>query len=60
MRLADILRRLKALETTTGDILKPLPTILPDTASDAEVEALQRAGVKVFRAGEPAMVDYFV
>ena len=57
---ADILRRLKALETTTGDRLKPLPTIVPASTTDEEIEALQRACVEVFRASDPALVDNFV
>ena len=57
---AGILRRLKALETTTGDLPKPLPTILPDSATDAEIEALQHHGIEVFRASDPALFDAFV
>ena len=40
-------RRLEALERTrSADAPRPLPDVLPDTATDAELHALRRSGVR--------------
>ena len=50
-------RRLDALERTRGaDAARPLPVVLPDTATDAELDELRRRGVEAYRQSDPAFL----
>ncbi len=54
-------RRLEALERTGGaDPPRPLPVVLPDTATDAELDTLRRRGVEAYRASDPAFLELFL
>ena len=53
--------RLKALERTGyAHASRPLPVVLPDTATDAELEALRRSGRQAYRENDPALFDLFI
>lgn len=54
-------RRLEALERalpTAGP--RPLPMVVPDATTDANLARLQQQGRKVFRESDPAFIDQFV
>lgn len=54
-------RRLDALERTRcPDAVRPLPVVLPDTATDAELNTLRRHGVEAYRATDPAFLELFI
>lgn len=54
-------RRLDALESTRGaDAARPLPVVLPDTATDDELDTLRRHGVEAYRATDPAFLELFI
>ena len=54
-------RRLEALERTRGaDAPRPLPMVLPDTATEAELDTLRRHGVEAYRQSDPAFLELFV
>jgi len=54
-------RRLMALERTT-QATEPgaLPVVLPEGATDAELDALLRRGLDAYRETDPAFIDLFV
>lgn len=47
--MATLERRLLALEGTTDNHAKPLPTVLPDDTPADELERLRRGGREVYR-----------
>lgn len=54
-------RRLDALECAIGpNAARPLPVVLPDSATDAELDALHCRGIEAYRASDPAFLDLFV
>lgn len=54
-------RRLAALERTRCTAAaRPLPVVLADTATDAEVDTLRRSGFDVYRQSDAAFLDLFV
>ncbi len=57
-RLTD---RLNALERTAcADARRPLPVVLPDNATNAELDELRRSGVEAYRQSDPTFLDLFV
>ncbi len=53
--------RLLALETDReGGGAKPLPCLVPDTTTDAELDRMRRDGREVYRESDPAFIDRFV
>lgn len=58
---AQIERRVAALERTLGvDAARPLPVVLPDTATDAELDTLRQSGVDAFRWCDGDLLDLFI
>lgn len=54
-------RRVETLERAhCADSARPLPVVLPDTATDAELDTLRRRGVEAYRASDSAFLDLFV
>jgi hypothetical protein len=55
-------RRIKALiiDKTRFKQAKPLPLVVDEHTTDAEIERLKRTGRAVFRSGDPALYDEFV
>ncbi len=53
-------RRLEALEATACDQAKPLPVVVPDGTTDAELARLRKHGREVYRESDPAFLDLFV
>ncbi len=59
--MATIDQRLKALETMQELGFKPMPLIVDENISDAELERLRHGGrVVVYRSGDPALYNEFV
>lgn len=57
----QIERRVEALERTRcADAARALPVVLPDTATDTELDTFRRSGVEAYRASDPAFLDLFV
>ena len=52
--------RLLALETRHDDHAKPLPDLVDDSTSDAEMARHRQHGREVFRMSDPAFIDLFV
>ena len=57
---AAIKRRLAALESTTAAMPRPLPVIVPDTTTDADLHALRRRGVDAYRASDHDFFELFL
>lgn len=54
-------RRLDVLERTRGaDAARPLPVVLSDTATEAELDTLRRLGLDVYRQSDPAFLELFI
>ncbi len=58
--MATINQRLKVLETLQDGGLKPLPLIVDEKVSDAELKRLKRSGRVVYRENDSALFDEFV
>lgn len=56
--MRSIESRIEALERPERQG-KPLPTLLPETAPQAEIEALRRRGVDALRDGDPETIERF-
>jgi hypothetical protein len=56
MRLND---RLAALERNHADA-RTLPAVVPETTTDAELEALRRSGIEAYRESDPDLINRFV
>ena len=52
-------RRLDVLEGVRTRF-NPLPVIVPDSTTDAELAALRRRGVQAYRESDPDFVDLFI
>ena len=58
---AAVERRLQALERGDGtEAGRPLPVVLPASASDDELAALCRRGIDAYREGDPALLELFI
>ena len=57
-RLTDRLAELERIRRNSTP--RPLPVVLPDTVTDAELAALRRRGVDAYRQSDRAFVDSFV
>ena len=54
-------KRIDALAIATiSPKKKPLPLIVSEHTTDAEIERLRRGGRAVFRSGDPALYDEFI
>ena len=51
----DILERIRCTNTP-----RPLPVVLPDTATNAELDELRRRGLDAYRQSDPSFLDLFV
>ncbi len=56
--MANIEKRLQALEAPPDKDGKPLPTVVPDETPDSELQRLRRAGHEVYRWSDA--VEHFV
>lgn len=52
-------RRLEALEAFRTRF-NPLPEVVADSTTDAELMALRRRGVQAYRESDPDFVDLFI
>ena len=58
--MRTIKRRISALEQIEADCRHLLPVILPDDATDEQLEAIRATGRAAFRESDPALMEAFI